>query len=331
MNNFIVNSYRCEFNKVIEPYKYYAQISEELYCIFFRDSKRKIIFHLKNKKVLTIYSNSFQVVKPLKEYLKKNINERKGFNKKIRQIFDEYSLGLIFEIEQNKDDKRYLKNLYKPTFIVGCGRSGTSLLLSILSSNKQLFCIPNETYTFYPGGIKYHLLVDELKRNKRQSLRIVEKTPKHIHALEKINNFYNGKVKFIHIVRDPRAVIVSKHPNHKKKYWVSDKRWLNDVSKGLEYEGKNLLLIKYEDLINKFDLTLRKICKFISVKFDKKMQNFHKISEIKKNVAFENFQIASLQSDRNFAYNESVHQKRISKIYSNKALMKLAKKLNYNI
>ena len=61
------------------------------------------------------------------------------------------------------------------------------------------------------------------------------------------------------------------------------------------------------------------------------MQNFHKIADIKKNVAFENFQIASLQSDRNFAYNESVHQKRISKIYSNKALMKLAKKLNYNI
>ena len=47
------------------------------------------------------------------------------------------------------------------------------------------------------------------KINKQQ--RVVEKTPKHIFYLDKINKFYKGKVKFIHIVRDPRAVIVSKY------------------------------------------------------------------------------------------------------------------------
>ena len=106
---------------------------------------------------------------------------------------------------------------------------------------------------------------------------------------------------------------------------------MNDVKKGLNYKGKNLLLIKYEDLIYKFEDTVKKICKFISIKYDQQMVNYHTKASIKRNVAFENFKVSSLQKDRNLSYNNTNHKKRISKIYSNKELLKIAKNLDYNI
>jgi hypothetical protein len=38
----------------------------------------------------------------------------------------------------------------KPIIIGGCARSGTTLLLSVLSCHPNIYAIPDETYTFCP-------------------------------------------------------------------------------------------------------------------------------------------------------------------------------------
>ena len=44
-----------------------------------------------------------------------------------------------------------------PLIIGGCGRSGTTLLLSVLSAHPKVLAIPHETEAFCPGAYGAHV------------------------------------------------------------------------------------------------------------------------------------------------------------------------------
>lgn len=96
-----------------------------------------------------------------------------------------------------------------------------------------------------------------------------------------IKNYDNAK--FIWLVRDPRdtALSWSRSPVHRGDIIRGAKTWKKDQEATLKLYLKHpnkILLIKYEELIGEQELTLKKICGFLSIPYEKNMSKFHKNS-----------------------------------------------------
>jgi len=239
----------------------------------------------------------------------------------------------------SEKNKLLAKNI--PIIIGGCGRSGTTLLLSILSAHPGIFAIPFETRIFTPRDnnnnlsqnkdIEAMFLYQYLMHEDvlTSQLRWCEKTPKNIYFFEKINSFFENKVKMIHIVRDGRDVVTSVHPHYKNEYWVSPERWVNDVNEGLKYKTyQNVLTLKYEDLILNYHQTIKEILIFLNLDFHENMINWITHSTIISSPSIENKMIP-IHSNSIGKWNLDIHKKRISEFYNNVEAKDLLKKLGY--
>jgi len=89
--------------------------------------------------------------------------------------------------------------------------------------------------------------------------------------------------KFIWLVRDPRdmALSWSKSPVHRGDIVRASNIWKNDQKASMKIykqlkDKKNVLLVKYEDLITKQEQVMQTVCSFLEIDFEDKMINFHK-------------------------------------------------------
>lgn len=167
----------------------------------------------------------------------------------------------------------------EPVVIGGAGRSGTTLLLSILDAHPRLYCFPEQIGMFrewdtVPDGSgetrEVPRRMDRLyrwlltHRIPRSAVRWCEKTPHNVRYFSRILDFYDGKVQFIHLVRDGRDVVTSRHPYKPDRYWVPVSRWVTDVSAGLALKDHpRVLTVRYEDLVTQFEPTIETVCAFI--------------------------------------------------------------------
>lgn len=185
-----------------------------------------------------------------------------------------------------------------PIYIGGCGRSGTTLLLSILSSHPKIFACPKELGMFNDVD-KEDESNTEPKRKDRlyktfltekideTCTRWCEKSPSNVKYIDQIEAHHNGRFKFIHIVRDGRDVILSKHPKDPSRYWVDPSRWINDVTQGKNhYEHPKVHTVRYEDLILDFDNQIEKICEFLNLELVDELKNWHDHTGVRKNKAY---------------------------------------------
>jgi len=186
-----------------------------------------------------------------------------------------------------------------PIVIGGCGRSGTTLLLSILSAHPSIFAIDSDPGYLCPAAYSkrvninakiesnkiYKLLAE--KRIPRECKRWCEKTPKNILFFDKIFEHFGGKVKLIQIVRDGRDVILSKHPDKPREYWIPPQRWIDDVYAGIRYlDNPYVLTIRYEDLIIDFPKTIRVVLDFIDEENHNNMATWHRHASVKSHDAW---------------------------------------------
>lgn len=166
-----------------------------------------------------------------------------------------------------------------PVFIVGCGHSGTSILLAILGSHSRIYAIQHES------RIAKHdqpqLFQEALKRFDKLAIsagkhRWIEKTPRHILYLERILK-WSPDAKILLIIRDGRDVACSIQART-GSLEVGARRWVEDNLAGKEYwHNSNVLVVKYEDLIGEFELTTRRILNFLNEDYEYEMKNYHKI------------------------------------------------------
>lgn len=167
-----------------------------------------------------------------------------------------------------------------PILIGGCGRSGTTLLLSLLSAHPNIygiektgaFCIsaysdePDPGPDFKVERIYCHLAGSEVETERYS--RWCEKTPKNVLFARQILDYFGEGARFINIVRDGRDVVTSIHPSDPESPWVSPERWVRDVSAGTELEeAPRALTVRYEDLVRSPLEVLRRICRFVGEPF----------------------------------------------------------------
>ena len=185
-----------------------------------------------------------------------------------------------------------------PVFIGGCGRSGTTVLLSVLSAHREIFACPRELGLFDrivedASGRRLPARIDRLytclltHRIPRHARRWCEKSPGNIHHVEDIDDYLRGNFRFIQIVRDGRDVVLSRHPGAPHRPWVSPRRWVRDVGAGLQHTGRSRVhTIRYEDLIREFEATLRSICRFLEIDFSEEIRNWKKSAAVRRNRAY---------------------------------------------
>lgn len=187
--------------------------------------------------------------------------------------------------------KSYNKLTHRPIFIVGCSRSGTSLLRSIIGSHSKIACGPEthflndleryiekkgwerlQRYQF-PKEFWYEKISDffhgfkmeyAMKEGKE---RWAEKTPSYGYILSFINSLFPN-CQIIHIIRDGRDVVAS----HRDRwgYWSALKatrKWKTTIQIIRNY-GSNLpsnryYEIKYEELVQNPEITLKELFQYL--------------------------------------------------------------------
>jgi hypothetical protein len=119
--------------------------------------------------------------------------------------------------------------------------------------------------------------------SNRQAKRIVgDKDPKIIEFIPALkNHFKNAFV--IHIIRDPRDVIVSRM----KADWSKKRNFLQHVfaykvqmqmgqTNGKMYFQNRYIAVLYEKLLKEPEKTLKNVCDFLEIEYDHKMLEFSK-------------------------------------------------------
>lgn len=213
---------------------------------------------------------------------------------------------------------------YRPVFIAGCDRSGTTLLGDLLGCSPWAITTPESQFvhelllhlqlnSFDTPRAATHWLVNhfryaawdlplntaELEQllnldDPRATIEtIVKEYVKQFHA-DKLNadvwvdhtpdNFkYYSQLKslfpdarFIHIVRDGRAVCASIRgldwgPNNA---YMASRHWAERLQQALIVEGAeadNCVRVRYEDLLTRPHEILAQLCEFIDIPFDETM------------------------------------------------------------
>ena len=153
-----------------------------------------------------------------------------------------------------------------PVFIVGCGHSGTSILLAILDSHSRIYAVPYETKIAVQDS--RNKFKRALKRFDRWAIsagkrRWVEKTPNHVRHIKKILRWCPD-AKFLLIIRDGRDVAASiKKRNDSIEKGIN--RWVKDNLAGKEYwDHPSVHVVRYEDLVGNFEFCIKDILNFLN-------------------------------------------------------------------
>lgn len=182
--------------------------------------------------------------------------------------------------------RRIMRFSEPPILLGGCGRSGTTLLLSILAAHPHIAAIPHETALFarlakkrFPG-LRHRVMVARaqllLAREDIGPLahRWCEKTPRNVRALPRLLRHFGSEVRFVHLVRDGRDLITSRHPRHDGPY-VPVERWVRDVSAGLRFrDDPRVYTLRYEDLVKDTDTALGSLLEWLGEPFAPELRQF---------------------------------------------------------
>ena len=172
-----------------------------------------------------------------------------------------------------------------PTFIVGCGHSGTWLLLAILGTHSRIYAIPMETEVFIKtarADIETTLKQLDQLALSADRCRWVEKTPKHINRIEVIFNFCPD-AKIIILIRDGRDVACSikeRYPPYRfdRGIVMGATRWVDDNLAGQKYwDHPNVKVVKYEDIVSDFEKTITGVLHFMGEIYEPQVRDFHTI------------------------------------------------------
>lgn len=147
----------------------------------------------------------------------------------------------------------------------------------MLSAHPSILAIPYETHAFAPtlysddpdpeAPFEPWRLAWALAEQgiPERSLRWCEKTPKNVITFGRLLSYFDEEVRLLHIVRDGRDVVTSRHPGGEgTQYYVEPERWVQDVAAGLKHRDHPCVhTLKYEDLVRVPSETLEELGRFL--------------------------------------------------------------------
>ncbi len=195
-------------------------------------------------------------------------------------------MGLTAKILRNEKPSQYagfIRNFLRgarvtepPVLIVGCGHSGTSVLLRILDMHPNIYGIPYESRAFLKSRFKIRLASLFWSKNTIAAgkHRWVEKTPNHIHAIKRIFEIH-PRAKVLLIVRDGRDVAISLR-KRTGNFQEAVNRWVEDNRAGEAFfNHPQVFKLHYEELVTDFEHVIPKVCDFIGEPYVPSMREFH--------------------------------------------------------
>lgn len=169
-----------------------------------------------------------------------------------------------------------------PIFIVGCGHSGTSVMLALLGSHPYFYPIPYESALFMKNTQEIEKVMKCWDQDCFQDgkSRWVEKTPSHILQIGKLLKF-RPESNFIIMLRDGRDVVCSlKDRVEYSSFRDQIYRWVYDNLAGKIYwNDHRVKVVKYENLVTNPEMTMKDIFDFLGEKYNNKIFDFHKIEK----------------------------------------------------
>ena len=323
----------AEADQVISPFQYYTHKGERILCLdqssqsisarcyVHLDAKSRLLSRLDLGTASSAESLDWAALQQEMDA------EPADFSQLMHEMHVSVAAGTLYSTDQ-------LQQLVKvgrgePILIVGCGRSGTTLLLSILGAHPDIFAFSDETYAFYPFPFRLSAIQEELSAHADQPwTRWCEKTPKHVRAIPEIVAAFNGRVKIIHLVRDGRDVVTSHHPNAAERYYISPERWVADVGAGWE-NRQHTLLMRYEDLVQQPRESLTVMCSYLGLDFDERLLSFEQHSQVKENKAWEGRQVSSFKDDSLARWQKPEHSNRVVEFMETPGATELMQQLDY--
>ena len=239
---------------------------------------------------------------------------------------------------------RTITHIKYPVFIIGCGHSGTSILLSILGNHSKVYSVPKESYLFFENIRNIQktlcLWIYQSKSSKKEI--ILEKTPRHLHCVDSILKIFPHS-KFIYITRDCRDTVISFMKRGYQlesacKRWVDDNKIFSKIS-----NNSNFFKVRYEDFVNSSTDCLKSLSSFIDISYEKecldnlnKRKSFYKkyddcssIPNEKSHIERRNFQINQNVIDYSGKWKEPENIEIVQKIMSYPNVLDLMNKIGY--
>lgn len=214
-----------------------------------------------------------------------------------------------------------------PFFLVGCPRSGTTLLQQMLDAHPRVAVAPETFFVNRQWARREEwgdlsddaaldrwldqfvasdefsdtkLTPDDFRRDARLADRnwpgqfaalleafrrsrgadaVGEKTPNHLFAMRQLEDWFPG-CRFVHIVRDPRAVTASwRHVPWTTRLRVGDadvwRQYAAAARRTPPRSQGSLFTVHYEALVASPEKVLRDVCAFLALDFDTAMLRHH--------------------------------------------------------
>ena len=152
--------------------------------------------------------------------------------------------------------------LPKRVIICGCPRSGTTLMNELLRCYDDIYVMNREEYAL---RFPYIAL-----KNKY----IATKHPIDFRHLDKIIDTFKCPL-IIHMMRDPRDVIVSEHFKNKGNYLINYPTWTDAMNSYENFDYDNKMLISYDDLIKNPVIIQNRLATMLDLEIKSDFNNFH--------------------------------------------------------
>ena len=237
--------------------------------------------------------------------------------------------------------KRRITRL-NPIVIGGCARSGTTLLLSVLSCHPEIYAIPVETQALCPTAYDLQpssnvsLNVSEIERHLRGVERLdqyrswCEKTPRNVLFFGRMIKHFGPNLRILHVVRDGRDVVCSVHPSAPDRCWVAPQRWVDEVKAGLEMEGHpQVLTVRYEDLVLRYCQTVQDVLAFLSLENVPQMNDYPVNASVLSGKGW--FEPArAINSESVGRWRKSLQRDRVERLLAEPGALELLSRLKYD-